>query len=118
LTALPSEKKATTTRPAPKVLDSKEAAIGHLQEVSTTYDPAGLPQIQPYLENPDPDIRAAAVDAMIVLGDSRAGTMLREAAKKLTSFEESKKMEEAARYVELPSADIRNLFKSKKKTGL
>ena len=114
--APPADKRVKAAKPAPNVLESKEAAIEQLQEVATTYDPAGLPKIRGYLANSDPELRAAAVNAMIVIGDASAGPMLREAARKLASVEEAKTMEEAANYVELPSADLKELLKSKTTT--
>ena len=93
----------------------KEAAIEIMQDASTSYDPKELPVIRPYLESPDPEIRDAAVDAMIVLGDASAGPMIRDAAKKVSSPEERKKMEKAADYVELPSASFKEISERMKK---
>lgn len=92
----------------------RDAILEKMQDAATSYDPAELPVIRPYLESPDPVIRDAAVDAMIVLGDASAGRMLREAAKKMSSAEESSKMEKAADYVELPSASLKDIFKKRK----
>ena len=94
---------------------SRDAAIGKMQEASTSYDPAELPVIRPYLNSQDPELRAAAVDAMIVLGDASAGPMLREAAKTMDSPEEAKKMQQAADYVELPPVDFKKLKEKMKK---
>jgi len=94
---------------------ARDAAIEKIQEASTSYDPAELPVIRPYLESRDPDLRAAAVDAMIVLGDASAGPMLREAARKLESPEEAKAMEQAADYIELPSANLKQISETLKK---
>lgn len=90
-------------------VNDRAAAIEKMQEASTTYDPAELPVIRPYLVHPDPELRAAAVEAMIVLGDSSAGPMLRQAAKSLASEEEAKKMEQAADYIELPPAKLKDV---------
>lgn len=70
------------------------------------YDPAYLPVIEPYLTHTDPEIRAGAVNAMIILGDAAASPMLREAAVQMTSSDDAKMMFEAADYLELPEADI------------
>lgn len=94
---------------------ARALAIEKMQEASTTYDAAQLPVIQPYLVSPDPELRAAAVDAMIVLGDASAGRMIREAAKSMTSADEAKKMEKAADYVELPPVDLKKLSEQMKK---
>jgi hypothetical protein len=93
----------------------RELAIEKMHEASISYDAAELPVIQPYLESPDPQLRAAAVDAMVVLGDASAGPMLRDAAKKLKSEEEAKKMEKAADYIELPPASVKDISENMKK---
>ena len=93
----------------------REAVLEKMQDAATSYDPEELSVIQPYLESADPLIREAAVDAMIVLGDASAGSMLREAAQKMSSAEESKKMVKAADYVELPSASLKEISKQLKK---
>ena len=97
------------------VVAEREAAIEKMDEASTSYDPAELPIIQPYLESSDPELREAAIDAMINLGDASAGPMLREAAQKLDSDIEAKKMMDAADYVELPSANFKEMSKMFKK---
>lgn len=68
-----------------------------------------LAVIRPYLTNVDAELRAAAVDAMIVLGDASAGAMLRMAAAEISSAEEAAVMMEAADYVELPPANLKKL---------
>ena len=97
------------------VVAEREAAIEKMDEASTSYDPAELPIIQPYLESSDPELREAAVDAMINLGDASAGPMLREAARKLDSDLEAEKMTDAADYVELPPANFKEISKMFKK---
>lgn len=88
---------------------TRDAALEKMHEAAVTYDPAELQVIRPYLENPDPELRAYAVEAIIILGDSSAGPMLREAAKKLASPEEALKMEQAADYIELPPANLKQI---------
>ncbi|HSP43104.1 MAG TPA: hypothetical protein VLO11_09550 [Luteolibacter sp.] len=90
---------------------AKSAAMEKMNDAATTYDPAQLAVIRPYLASADPELRSAAVDAMIVLGDASAGAMLREAAARLQSEEEAQSMLEAADYVELPPANLKELTK-------
>ena len=90
---------------------ARETAIDRMKKASITYDPAQLPVIQPYLLDPDPEIRLAAIDAMIVLGDASAGPMLREAAKSAATAKNAVALEEAANYVELPPADFGKISK-------
>lgn len=94
----------------------REAIIEKIQDAATSYDPRELSVIRPHLVSDDPEIRDAAVNAMIVLGDASAGPMLREAAKKVSSAEESKKMVAAADYVELPSASFKEMSDQMKKS--
>ncbi len=88
---------------------AKDAAIEKIQDAATTYDPAQLAVIRPYLTSADPELRAAAVDAMIVLGDATAGAMLRQAAATIGPGNEATAMMKAADYVELPSANLKEL---------
>jgi len=97
------------------LLAEREAAIEKMDDASTSYDPAQLPIIQPYLESSDPKLREAAIDAMINLGDAAAAPMLRDAAAKLKSDLEAKKMNEAADYLELPSANFKEISEMFKK---
>lgn len=93
----------------------REQALEKIQDASVSYDAAELPVIRPYLLSSDPVLRAAAVDAMIVLGDASAGPMLREAAKSIESQEEAKQMLKAADYVELPPANIKEIAEKMRK---
>ena len=110
-----SESKGAASGDPAVTTAEREAAIEKMDEASTSYDPAELPVIRPYLESSDPELREAAVDAMINLGDASAGPMLREAAQKLDSDLEAKKMMDAADYVELPSANFKEISKMFKK---
>lgn len=88
---------------------AKDAAIEAIHEAATSYDPAQLVVIRPYLTSADAELRAAAVDAMIVLGDASAAAMLRQAATTIGSGEEAEAMIQAADYVELPPANLKKL---------
>ena len=94
---------------------NRKAALEIMDDAATSYDAAELPKIQPYLVNPDPQLREAAMNAMIVLGDASAGAMMREAAKSMSSPEEAVKLLKSADYVELPSADIKKISEHMKK---
>jgi len=88
---------------------SRQDVIGKLQELAVTYDPAQLPVIRPYLMNADPAIRAAAVNAMVILGDAAAAPMLRDAARLLASPDEAKTCLRQAAYLELPPVSSEEL---------
>jgi hypothetical protein len=91
----------------------KEGVLNEIHDASVTYDPSQLPKIAAFLHHADEQIRQAAIDGMIVLGDSAAAPILREAAKTALSAKEAVALEEAAAYMELPSA--RNVLRSKEK---
>ena len=82
---------------------TKEEILETVHQASITYDAKELPAIQKYLLDADPEIREAARNAMIVLGDGSAGPMLRDASKLAPTPHEAVAMLEAADYVELPS---------------
>lgn len=106
---------ATPQIESDEVVKIREQALEKIHDASVSYDAAELPVIRPYLLSSDPVLRAAAVDAMIVLGDASAGPMLREAARSLESQEEAKQMLKAADYVELPPANIKEIAEKMRK---
>lgn len=105
---------AAITQSEVRKVESHQEALEQMHEASITYDKAQLKVIQPYLTHPDAELRSAAINAMVVLGDASAGPLLREAAKNAPSPREAVAMEEAADYVELPSADFKALLQELK----
>ncbi|WP_035601352.1 HEAT repeat domain-containing protein [Haloferula sp. BvORR071] len=95
----------SSAKSAPEKLSDEQrtAILGKIEEASVTYDPKGLPLIEPYLLHPDPEVRSAALNGMIVLGESGAAPMLREASKRAPTPKEAVALEETAAYLELPS---------------
>ena len=81
---------------------ARQEIIQQLQDAAVTYDPAQLSVIQPYLVDADPALRSAAVNAMMVMGETSAAAMLRNAAKLLASSDEAKMYERKAAFLELP----------------
>lgn len=92
---------------------SSETILSVIEDASISYSASELPKIQPYLLHPDPAIRTAALQGMLVLGDAAASPMLRAAAKETTNPREEVALLDAADYLELPSAPI----KLKRKSG-
>ena len=100
----PRQDPQATTPANPKLTDQERIAIlGKIEEASVTYDAKALPQIEPFLLHPDPEVRTAALNGMIVLGESGAAPLLRKAAEKAPTPQEAVAMTEAAGYLELPS---------------
>jgi len=102
-----TEAPAPPVQPAEKLSDEQRKVIlGKIEEASVTYDPQGLPLIEPYLLHPDPEVRTAALNGMIILGESGAAPMLRTAAKNAPTPKEAVALTEAADYLELPSGSF------------
>lgn len=98
-------------RPEPQKPEAKTSAppasqaviLAQIEDASVTYDAKALPLIEPYLLNPDPVVREAAMRGMINLGDAAAGPLLRGASHHAPTPQEAVALLEAADYVELPS---------------
>jgi hypothetical protein len=94
-------------RPEEKLSDDQRREIlGKIEQASVTYDPKGLPLLEPYLLHPDPEVRTAALNGMIVLGEAGGAPLLREAAKKASTPKEAVALTEAADYLELPAGSF------------
>ncbi len=98
---------AAPAQSVPQILEA-------IQEASISYDAKELPKIQPYLIHPDPEVRAAALEGVLVLGDAAGSPLLRQAASTLKDPREAVKYLDAAEYLELPSG---SLLAGKKKAG-
>jgi hypothetical protein len=85
---------------------SKDAVMETIHDFAVTYDAKELPRIQPFLLHPDREVRKAAIEGMVLLGDAAAAPMLRSASRLAPSPEEAVAMNEAAEYVELPSGTL------------
>lgn len=88
------------------LLQDKEQIFAVIEEAMVSYDPQELPKIQPYLLHADPEIRQVALESMVNMGEAAAAPMLRAAAKLAVTPQEAVAMNEAADYVELPSATM------------
>lgn len=78
--------------------------LEEIHDASVTYHPNGLKVIEPYLLHADPQVRKAAIDGMIVLGERGAASIMRTAAENAPTAQDAVALLEAADYVELPSA--------------
>ena len=92
--------------PAPAAPDislpTGDIARDAITELSITYDAAAVPALARYLKHPDPDIRAAARDGLINLGE-RAAIPFLEAAAKTALADEAVLLREAAEFLALPT---------------
>ncbi len=80
--------------------DDAQAAI---DAAVVTYEPSGVKAILPFLLDPDPQIRQAARDGMVQLGESDAIPLLRDAASKLDDPQEVASLQDAADLLSLPA---------------
>lgn len=94
--------------------EEEDVKISKLMEYATSYDATSLPLIEPSLYSEDLKIRAAALNAVVVLGANEGGAVLRKAADKTKDPKEAVKLLENADWLELPPVDI-NRLKSMRK---
>lgn len=99
---------APVERPSVPKAETKPQIFEAIHDAAVSYDARELAKIQPYLLHPDPEVRAAALQGMIDLGDAGAGPLLRAAAQLAPSPAEAKALREAADFVELPPATLLN----------
>ncbi len=112
-TTQPRERKSLrreTGRTAAEVPAGAEAGAGRrekareeIEAAVITYSPGGVKAIRPWLLDADPEIRAAARDGMVLLGEADAVPLLRDAASKLEEPEEIAAFHEAADLLALPA---------------
>jgi hypothetical protein len=80
-----------------------EIILAAIHEASIQYEPSQIPVIIPYLAHTEKEVRLAAVDGLIVLGERAAADHLREASKRLEDPREAVIFLDAADFLELPS---------------
>ncbi len=81
-------------------------ALQTIEQASISYDPAQLPAIRPYLYHPAKEVREAALQGIVNLGDASGARLLRDAANIAASSEEKLELLKMAEYLELPPAPI------------
>lgn len=96
-TSKPPLNPPSVTVHASTVEEEIEAAV-------VTYSPAALPTFEKLLASGEPDVREAARDGLVRLGETGGAALLRRASARLTDPQEIKKFLETADYLELPSA--------------
>ncbi|OYV05534.1 MAG: hypothetical protein CFE26_11080 [Verrucomicrobiales bacterium VVV1] len=96
ISSRPTNPQSTPTLPLPLEEEIENAVV--------TYSPAGLPTFEKLLASGEPDIREAARDGLVRLGETGGAALLRRASARLTDPDEIKKFLETADYLELPSA--------------
>jgi hypothetical protein len=82
----------------------KEKLIEDLAEWATTYDQAAVQKIRKYVFSADPDVRGAAIDALVAAGVAEGADVLEEAMRSMSVPEEIVKTKEKVKFLRLPSA--------------
>ena len=77
-----------------------------IEYASSMYDPAYLPIIAPYLAHHDAEVRDAAINGVVNLGDKAGAAFLRQAAKSSQVAEERDRMLKMADWLELPPLPV------------
>jgi hypothetical protein len=102
--------KPETGIPAPADQVTTDAAAAHRDEAHAvidaaviSYSPEGVKMIRPWLLDTDPQVRMAARDGMVQLGEADAIPLLRDAAGKLKEHSEIAAFHEAADLLALPA---------------
>jgi hypothetical protein len=101
-----NHREATARLPQTEVAPDRELVLTSIHEAAITYDPAVLGDIVRHLGSPDPEVRAAASEGVILLGDSSGAPFLREAARKARDPAESADLAAKGDYLELPPAKL------------
>ena len=91
---------ATKTESNPERLDTAKALI---ESAALRYEPSAVKDIKPWLLDTDPQIRQAARDGLVMLGESDAIPFLRDAASRLKDPAEIASFHEAADLLSLPA---------------
>jgi hypothetical protein len=84
----------------------RDRIFEQVRDAAITYDPASLSFIAPYLNSPDLELREAAVNAVVTLGDAAGAPLLRSQASKETDQLRKKELLDLAAWLELPPAQI------------
>lgn len=98
----PAKTEASGVENTPATAAHREEAQAVIDAASVTYSPEGVQAIRPFLLDPDPEVRMAARDGMVQLGEVDAVPLLRAAAGKLKDQLEIASFHEAADLLALP----------------
>ncbi|MCW1923000.1 HEAT repeat domain-containing protein [Luteolibacter arcticus] len=99
----PRETRARTAAAAPADTARLATACEEIEAAAITYEPGAVKVIRPWLLDADPQIRQAARDGLVMLGESDAIPFLRDAASRLEDPAEVASFHEAADLLSLPA---------------
>ena len=84
----------------------KEVVLADLNRAACTYEASSLPKIEPYLYSKDKELREAALNDIVILGDAAGAPLLRKAAEQSQDPNEAAELMNKANYLELPSGSL------------
>lgn len=94
---------------APPLTSEERAAIlTGISDMAVQYDAGQLPRLEAFLAHPDAEIRDAAAQGIVTLGEAAGAPLLRKAAQTAASPEEAGRFLKAAEYLELPPGSLLN----------
>lgn len=105
--ASPESSPPAETAPPEALQEARDRILADIHQASIQYEPSQIPAIAAHLLHPDPEVRKAAIDGLIVLGEREAAAPLRDAAKQVEDPREATLFLDAADYLELPSYRLR-----------
>ena len=108
---LPLLSKMVAREPSARTTATKDAsnpervvtARAVIESAALRYEPSAVKDIRPWLLDTDPQIRQAARDGLVMLGETDAIPFLRDAASRLTDPTEIASFHEAADLLSLPA---------------
>lgn len=83
-----------------------EVILERIDDAIVTYSPEGVGMIAPYLSSGDVEIREAAVEALMQLGEPSGAELLRKAARSAANARERNQLLEAAAFIDLPPVEL------------
>jgi hypothetical protein len=92
--------------PTPKIIAS-------LEEAAISYDASRVPEIVPYLYSEHAEIRSAATDALVTLGDASGAEAIYQAARFVPDPREAESMLQKAAFLSLPPGTLSSRKKNK-----
>lgn len=93
----------TTTNPTKQVINSMDDRIIELTELGARSDAKSFQKLVTNLSDAEPEIRQAALEAIIQFGNREAIPILKDLAAKTEDTQEKINILEAAKFLELPS---------------
>lgn len=94
------------TAPTDVTPAEKELVLTDMNRAACTYEASSLPKIVPYLYSKDKELREAALNNIVTLGDAAGAPLLRKAAEQSQDPNEAAALMNMADYLELPSGSL------------